>query len=95
MLNQQENQRQRKGAMVLEKPRFKCDMPDRDVKLLNFQLDVANILETRACEINNKERNLGIKNWLGWEGLLLIETFVQKEKEKFTITKGTLLSAKQ
>ena len=53
-----------------------------------FQLEVINILEIRAYEINNEERIPGIKNWLGWEGLLLMETLTQEEKEKCRNTKG-------
>ena len=56
--NQQENQRQMNGGLVLEKPRFNWDMPYRYDKLLHFQLEVMNILETRAYEINDEERIL-------------------------------------
>ena len=59
---------------------------DRYVELLNFQLEVMNILETTAYEINGEERILVIKIWLGWEGLYLMETFMQEEKEKYKMT---------
>ena len=36
--NQWENQRQRNGRLVLKKPRFSWDVPDRYVQLINFQL---------------------------------------------------------
>ena len=52
------------------------------VKLSNFQLEVMNILETRACELNDEETIPVIKNWLAWEGLLLMKNFMQEEKEK-------------
>ena len=53
--NQHKNQRQRHGGLVLEKLRFNLGIPDRYVELLNFQLEVINILETRAYEVNDKE----------------------------------------
>ena len=53
-----------------------------------------NILETGAYEINIQERTLVLKNLLGWEGLLLMETFMQEEKQKCKTTKG-LFSAEQ
>ena len=81
------NQRQRNGGLVLEKLRFNWDMPDRYVELLNFQLEVMNILETRAYEINNEERMPVIRDWLGLKGMLLTETFTQEKKEKCKTTK--------
>ena len=81
MPNQQENQRLRNGGLVLEKPRINWNAPDRYVKLLNFQLQVMNILEIRHCEINDEERIPVIKNWLGWDGLLLVKSFTQEENK--------------
>ena len=46
-----------------------------------------NILETWAYKINAEERIPVINNWLGQEGLLLMETFKQEEKEKCKTTK--------
>ena len=65
MPNQWENQRQKNGELVLESLRFNWDVPDRDVGLLNFQLEVTNIQETGAYEINDEESIPIIKNWLG------------------------------
>ena len=56
MPNQSENQRQRNRGLVLEKHKFILDAPDRYIELLNFQLEVINILETRVFEINDEER---------------------------------------
>ena len=53
--NHQETHRQRYGGPVLEKPKFNWDVQDRYVKLLNFELEVTNILETRAYEISGEE----------------------------------------
>ena len=86
--NQWENQRQRNGGLVLEKPRFVWDVSDSYVKLLNFQLEAMNILETRAFEINDEERMQVTKNWLGRDGLLLMLTFTLEKKKKCKSTKG-------
>ena len=86
--NQQENQRYRNDRLVLEKTRFNWNMPDGYVKLLHFQLEVMNILESRAKEINDEARIPVIMSWLGWEGLLFMETFTQEEKEKCKTIKG-------
>ena len=56
-------------------------MQDRYVELLHFQLEVMILLETRAYETNDEERIPVIKIWLGWEGLLLMETSTQEEKK--------------
>ena len=56
--------------------------------MVKFQLEAMNILETRAHKINDEDRISVIKNWLGLEGLLLMETFMQEEKEKCKTTKG-------
>ena len=60
------------------------------IKLFNFQLEVTNTLEARVYQIIDEERVLVIKNWLGQEGLLLMETFKLEEKEKCKTTKGLL-----
>ena len=46
-------------------------MPERYVELLSFHLEVVNVLETRAYEINDEERIPVIKNWVGLEGQFL------------------------
>ena len=89
--NQWENQRQRNEGLVLEKSRFNRNALDRYVELLNFQLEVMNILESRVYEINDEERRPVIKNWLVWEGLFLMGPFTQEEKVKCKIIKGLFL----
>ena len=59
--NQQETQRQQNGGLVLEKLRFNWNIPDRYVELLNFQLEVMNLLETRAHKINDGRNNTSHK----------------------------------
>ena len=65
MQNQWGTQRQRHGGLILEKPRFNWDMPGMYVKLLNFKLEVTNILENSAYEISDEEKVPVTKNWLG------------------------------
>ena len=71
-----------------EKPRFNRDVPNMYVELLNFQLEVMDILGTRARKINDEERITVIKSWPGLEHLLLLKTFIQEQKENFKITEG-------
>ena len=56
--NQCETQRQRHGGPILEKPKFNWDAQDRYVELLNFKMEVTNILETGAYRINDEEKSL-------------------------------------
>ena len=56
ILNQWQTQRQRHGGPILEKPKFNFDTQDRYIKLLNFKVEVTNILETRAYYISDEER---------------------------------------
>ena len=51
----------------------------RYVELMNFQMEVTNILETRAIELTDKEKVPVIKDWLGHN--VLIKTFTHEEKE--------------
>ena len=43
---------------------------------VKFELEVRNVLETRFHEISDEEKGAGYKKWLGWKGLLLMETFM-------------------
>ena len=95
MPSQWEMQRERKGGLILEKSTLNWDVPVRNVKLLNFKLEVTNILETRAYEIRDEECVLVKKNWLGLVGPLLMETFTEEEKVKCKAKKGLLSVLKQ
>ena len=54
-----------------EAQREKTRKDKRYVELLNFKLEVTNILEKRAYEISDEKNVLVIMNWLGREGRLL------------------------
>ena len=51
------------------------------VELLTFEMEVINILETKTYEFTDKANVQVIKSWPGQEGLELIKTFMNKEKE--------------
>ena len=48
-------QRWRHGHPILEKPSFYWDTQDRDVELMNLEMEVTNILETRAYDLTDEE----------------------------------------
>ena len=51
---------------------------DRYVELINFEMEVNNILETKAYEMTDEEKVSVIINLLGQEGLQLIQTFTHR-----------------
>ena len=53
---------QRQGGPVLENPFFNWNTQDRYVELLNFEMEVANILEPKAHELTDKEKFQVLKN---------------------------------
>ena len=61
------------------KPVFNWDAQDRYVKLVNFEMEVTNILESKAYELSRTKVPL-IKNWLDWEGLQLIHSPMGRRK---------------
>ena len=54
---------------------------NRYVDLLRFEMEVTNILETKAYELAEEENVSAMKNWLWWEVLQLIKTFTNEDKE--------------
>ena len=79
---------QRHGEVILEKPLFNWDTQDRYAELVNFEMEVTNILETRAYGLTDDEKVPVIKNWLCWEGLQLIRAFIHEGNEKHRTAKG-------
>ena len=45
-------------------------------------MEVTNVLEIKAYELNEEEKDLVMKNWLSRKGLQLIKAFEMKEKKK-------------
>ena len=52
------------------------------------KMEVTNIPETKVCKLTEGDKVPVIKNWLGQEGLPLIQTFMYEEKEKYETMKG-------
>ena len=90
-VSHKELQRQGHGGPVLEKPLFNWDAQDRYNELINFEMEVTDILEMRTYELTGAEKVPVIKDWLGQEDLQLIKTFTHDEKEKCRTAKGLLL----
>ena len=53
-------------------------------------MEVPSIFETKAYELTDEEKAQVIKNWLVREGLQLIKTFTNEEKEKCKTAKGLI-----
>ena len=66
---------------MLSQPVFDWKAPDRYMELLNFEMEVVNVLQGKACDHNNEEKVSIIKNWLGREDLQFIQTLTKAEKE--------------
>ena len=65
----QESQSGRSMAADMRKAFFNWNAQHRYVELLNFKMELINILETKAYEFTDEEKVSVIKNWLGWQGL--------------------------
>ena len=51
-------------------------------------MEITNILETKTYLLTDEEKLLVIRNLLGREGLQLVKTFTNDEKEKYKTAKG-------
>ena len=69
-------------------PLFNWNAQDRYVKLMNFEVEVTNILKMKAYQLTNEEKVPVIRNWLGQEVLQVTKTFTHKEKEKHLTPKS-------
>ena len=72
-VNLRKPQQHRHGGLTLEKPLLNSNVQDRYDELLNFEMEVTNILETKAYKFTHEEKITVIKNWLGQEDLKLID----------------------
>ena len=79
-----QRERERHGTPALGKSSFNWNAQDWNTELLNFEMEVTNMLETKTSELIDEEKALVIKNWLGREGLQL----TNGEKEKCITAKG-------
>ena len=55
---------------------------------LTFDMEVLNILETKAYKLAGEEKVQVIKNWLGRKGLQFIKTFTDEGNENARLQKG-------
>ena len=79
--SQREPQKNRHSRLELENPSIHGNAQDRYDELIKFEMEVTNILETKAYELTNEEKVQVIQNWLDQEDLQLIKTFTHEEKE--------------
>ena len=90
MVSHKELQREWQNGPVLVKLLCNWVAQDRYVKLMNLKMEISTILETKAYELSEEEKDPVIKNWFVQEGLQLIQMFTQEEKEKCTTAKDLL-----
>ena len=81
MVNSGEAHKHRYGRPALRKAFFNYFAPVRYAELLSFEMGVTNILQTNTCKLTKEEKVSIVKNWLGREGLQLIQIFNNSEKE--------------
>ena len=67
MVNSGEACKHRHGGPALRQPSLKWHAPHKQVKLLSFEMEVSNILQTKTYELNEEDEVPIIKKWLGRE----------------------------
>ena len=77
--SRQENKGPRMSGSILKQPMFSWNAKDKYEELLNFKLEVSNVLQN--YNLGQTEKVSIIKSWLGRESLKLIETLTQDEQE--------------
>ena len=89
-------QRLRHGGPIIEKPKFSWDAQDRYVELLNFKLEVTNILETGAYKINDEEKSLSYSELARSGGPVADKIIHTRRKREMKTMKGlfSVLSSK-
>ena len=65
VMSHREPHKQRHTGPILIKLVFTWGTQDRYVKLLNFEMEVMNMLDTKVCKLHEEEKASVIKNWLG------------------------------
>ena len=66
---QEEHHRPRKARPVMSHPASNWKVPDRYVELLNFEMELVNVLQAEAYELSGEGKVLIIENWVIREGL--------------------------
>ena len=75
----------------MSQPAFKPEVPDRHVELLNFEMEVANVLQVEMYVLDEEVKVPIIMNWLGRESLQFIQTLTNVEKEACKAQQGCLM----
>ena len=76
---------------MMSQPAFNWKVSDRYVELLNFEMDVANVLQADVYDISEEGRVPIMKNCLGRERLHLIQTLTIAKKEAWKMQQGFLM----
>ena len=84
--------RHRHGVPALRQPSFNWNTPDDYVELLSFEMEVTNILQARTYKLTEDETVPIIRNWLGREGLQLIQTLINSKKVAYKRVEGMFSS---
>ena len=70
----------------MKQPTFDWSAKDKYAKLRNFKLKVKNMFQN--FNISQAEKVLILKNWLGRQGLQLLETLMEAEQESCNNEEG-------
>ena len=80
---------------ILFQPTFNWKVPDRYVELLNFEMDVTNVLQVYAYDLNDEEKVHIIKNQLGREGYNLYRLSLMLRKRHAKVEHDCLMFLKK
>ena len=64
---------------MLSQQTFDWKVPDRYVELFHFEMEIANVLQVKTHDLNDKENVTIIKTWLGREEFQFIQTLTLKK----------------
>ena len=73
--SQKEPHRPRQAGPMMSQQAFDRKALESYVELFNSEMEVANILQVKVCDLDDEVKLFIIKNWLGREGLQPIQNF--------------------
>ena len=74
------------GCPTLKQPTFNWEVPDKNLELKTFKLEVSNVLSTYGMP--EVEKLAVVRNWLGKKGPYYLETLMLAEKEACNMLDG-------
>ena len=80
---------------MMSQPAFNWKMPDRYVEVLNFEMEVENVVQAEMYDLSEEGKVPIIKNWLGRERLQFILALTKAEKEACKYATGLLNDLKE